>query len=242
MIKKFVLILLFIIIMTSLLLGFPLIAGTIANKIPNQTWDPDGSFWWISIHHIAQALLFIPLIFIVKLIKPTIDFNLRLGDQKKGFQYVQRFTIFFLVYTTIGYVITFATHSFQPFRFDMNATNIFGYLGFQLFLSGPSEELIFRAFAIGLLAFVIPKRLFKGKVSVANIIAAIIFGLAHIGISFAPFSLSFSTFQVFYAIVLGLIYGDCFEKTKSVIYPMMLHSISNVIAVGSTIIVTLLTR
>ncbi len=103
-------------------------------------------------------------------------------------------------------------------------------------LSGPSEELIFRGFAITMLALVIKGRIFKNQVSWTNIIAAAIFGVAHVKFSFAPFEASYSMFQVIYAIVLGLFYGDCYEKTKSVLYPMIMHSISNVVMVGATII------
>ncbi|PKL00419.1 MAG: hypothetical protein CVV56_06000 [Tenericutes bacterium HGW-Tenericutes-1] len=240
--KKIIVKVLFVLLIAFMLLGLPMIAGYIASALPNTIFDPDGSFWWISVHHIAQALLFVPFIFIAKQWKPQIDFNLRIGDAKRGFQYVWRFSLFFTIYTIIGFIITFATGSFQPFRFDINANNVFGYLGFQLFLSGPSEEFIFRAFGIGVIAFLIPRRLIKAKVSVANIIVAVIFGLAHIGIFFSPFRLSFSLFQVIYAIALGLVYGDCFEKTKSVFYPMMMHSISNVIAVGASILVTIFLR
>ena len=88
------------------------------------------------------------------------------------------------------------------------------------------------------LSVFISKRLFKNRVSLANIIVAIIFGLAHIAIIWSPFELRYSLVQVIYAIILGLVYGDCFEKTGSVLYPMALHSISNVISVGVTIIIT----
>lgn len=113
-----------------------------------------------------------------------------------------------------------------------------GQLSFQLLLSGPSEELIFRAFAITMLGIVIKNRVFNGKASAANIIAAVIFGLAHIRFSFAPFAVVYNPLQVVMAIVLGLFYGDCYEKSQSIYYPMMMHSISNIIMVGITIIAT----
>ncbi len=126
--------------------------------------------------------------------------------------------------------------------------NIAGQLGFQLLLSGPSEELIFRAFAITMLALsangvVVGKPIFTvlgGDLSVANLIAAVIFGLAHVRFSFAPFSMSYSTFQVIYATVLGLFYCVCYERSKSMIYPMLMHSISNVVAVSVSVVTGLI--
>ena len=111
--------------------------------------------------------------------------------------------------------------------------------GFQLFLTGPSEELIFRAFAITMLGLVLQGRGFSGKASNANIAAAVIFGLAHVSFSFAPFQVSYSPMQVIFASVLGLFYGDCLEKSGSVL-SMMMHSIGNVLVVSATILITML--
>lgn len=238
MIKKFVLAPLVVLAVLLLLLGLPLVAGDIASLFHLSVIDPDGSFMWISIHHIAQALMFIPIILILKWINPNIKFGFRLGDWKKGLHYVLLFTLFFLAYTVISFGIVLLTDSFSPYGFPLNTRNVFGYLGFQLLLSGPSEEILFRAFGITVLAIFYKKRLFKGKLSVTNLLIATIFGLAHIGIYFSPFHLSYSLMQVMYAFGLGLIYGDCYERTGSVFYPMMIHSISNVIAVGAIMLLT----
>lgn len=222
------------------LLGLPLVAGYIANLFPAEQLDPHGVFWWISVHHIAQAILFIPFFFLVKFLSKHVNFHLGIGDWKRGKRYVLRFTLFFLIYTIIGFGYAIITRTLNTYSFPINTRNVLGYLGFQLFLSGPSEEFIFRAFGITVIGLVIQKRLFKGKLSVANLIIAIVFGLAHVGIFFSPFRLSYSLIQVLYAFGLGLIYGDCYEKTGSVLYPMMIHSISNVIAVATTMLFTVL--
>lgn len=239
-IKKYIYAPLSVLIVALLLLGLPIIAGNIANEFNLTSIDPDGSFMWISIHHIAQALMFIPLILLLKWLKPHLKFGFSLGDWKKGLHYVLLFTLFFLVYTVISFGITLLTDTFSPYGFPLNARNVFGYLGFQLLLSGPSEEILFRAFGITVLAIFFKQRLFKGKLSVSNLLIATIFGLAHIGIYFSPFHLSYSIMQVMYAFGLGLIYGDCYERTGSVLYPMMIHSISNVIAVGATMLISVI--
>ncbi|AUD64636.1 hypothetical protein BK011_02685 [Tenericutes bacterium MZ-XQ] len=225
-------------IVTLLLLGLPLISGYIADALFVEAIDPDGAFLWISIHHIAQMLMFIILILLIKKVKPEINFGFNFNEKKKGFKYVGFFTIGFLIYTAVGFGMTLISDSFVPYANDLNARNIFGYLGFQLLLSGPSEEILFRAFGITILGLVFKKRIFKDKLSVSNLIAAVIFGLAHVGIYFAPFELRYNLFQLIYAFALGLIYGDCYEKTGSVIYPMVIHSISNVIAVGVTMLLS----
>ena len=43
-----------------------------------------------------------------------------------------------------------------------------------------------------------------------------------------PFSVSMNYFQLIYAFILGIIYGNAYQ----VIYPMIMHSITNVIMIG----------
>lgn len=220
------------------LLYFPLLAGQVASQF-HYPFDPDGSFAWISVHHIVQAVMFTVFIVVIDILSPH-DWGLRLGNVKKGVRYTKRFTLFFLLYTVVGFAYVLLTDTFQPFAYPLTATNILGQLGFQLLLSGPSEEWIFRSFGIGLLWLLFPKRLLNGRLSYANLMIAIVFALAHVSVWIDPFRLTYNPVQLIYAFVLGLIYGDCYEKTGSILYPMALHSISNVIAVATTIVVTAL--
>lgn len=225
--------------LTLILLGVPKLAGVIADAFDYTSIDPDGAYAWLFVHHIAQAGIFCLAILVISRFK-HISFNLGWGNVEVGKKYVLRFTLYFSMYLVGTLAFTVMAGSFQLFTFPMTARNIIGYLSFQLLLSGPSEELIFRAFATTMLALVLKSRVFGGKASLANVIAALIFGLAHVGFSFAPFQVSYSVMQVVYAMVLGLFYGDCYEKSGSVIYPMMMHSISNVLSVGATVIITAL--
>lgn len=228
-----------VLFLTLILLGVPKLAGVIANAFDYRVVDPDGAFAWLFVHHIAQVAIFIAVIAGIRRPKPM-DFKLGWGNVTIGKRCVLQFTLYFSMYLVGSLAFGILTESFQLFAFPMTARNVIGYLSFQLLMSGPSEELIFRAFAITILGLVVKGRVFSGKVSLANLVAAVIFGLAHMSFSFAPLSVSFSTPQIIYSIVLGLFYGDCYEKSGSVIYPMMMHSISNVLSVGATVIITAL--
>ncbi len=233
--EKFFKQVIWVLFLAVLLLGIPRIAGLIAHQFDYSGFDPDGSFAWISVHHIAQALIFLVIMIFITRFK-GISFGFGLGDKKIGLFYVRLFIMIFAGYSLVSLVIIFLTGSFPGFEFPLTIRNITGYLGFQLFLSGPSEELIFRAFAITMLGLMIRGGLFGGKISTANIIAAVIFGLAHVRIDFSQLAISYDIFQVIYATGLGLVYGVCYERSKSMIYPMVMHSISNVFAVGTSII------
>jgi uncharacterized protein len=86
----------------------------------------------------------------------------------------------------------------------------------------------------------VSNKVFGGALTMPNLIAAVIFGLAHVGITLAPLSFSYNTFQLIYAVFLGLFYGVCYERSKSMIYPMIMHSLTNVVAVGITILASFL--
>lgn len=228
-------------LLTVMLLGVPKFAGTVADAVNTGAIDPDGAFLWLSVHHLVQAAVFLVFILVIRLFSP-LDFGLGWGRRKIGRRYVLRFTLIFSMYMIGSFALILITKSFQPFPFPLTAKNIIGYLGFQLLLTGPSEELIFRGFAITMLGLVLKGRVFSGKVSTANIVAAVVFGLAHVRFSFAPFQVSYSAMQVLYAAGLGLFYGDCYEKSGSVLYPMMMHSIGNVLSVTATILLTILVQ
>ncbi len=241
--------------LTVLLLGVPRLAAMFANLFDYSTVDPDGAFAWASVRHIAQAVIFLILMLIITRAS-AIRFGFGWGDSKVGWFYVRLFALIFIGYMVVAMLIVLAAGTFQTFPYPLTTRNIIGQLGFQLLLSGPSEELIFRAFAITMLALMVKGILvagdtrfsrpvitiFAGVLTVANFIAAIIFGLAHVRFTFAPFSASYNMGQVIYATVLGLFYGVCYERSKSMVYPMMMHSISNVVAVGVTIVASLLIR
>ncbi len=225
----------YILVLTTILLVSPRIGGWVADIFDYTAIDPDGAFMWISIHHIVQALIVL-LIIVVMMRIININFHLGLGDKKEGMKYLRKFIMVFTGYTIVAFIIIILTNSFELFQYPLTARNITGHLGFQLLLSGPSEELIFRAFAISAFAFLVTDKRLNKHFSYAVIFASIIFGVAHMRFSFFPFSVSYSTFQVVFAIVLGYFYGDCYEKSKSVLYPVLMHSYSNVLMVGLTII------
>ncbi len=226
--------LIWILFITLILLGVPRIAGLFADQFNYANVDPDGAFAWISIHHIVQALLLLPVMFILARNKDY-NFGFSLGNKKVGWYFVRLFAKIFAIYIIVSLIIVYLAGNFNTFPYPLTLKNIFGQLGFQLFFSGPSEELIFRSFAITMLSLYLKGSFFMGKLSSANIIAAIVFALAHVRFEFFPFSMTYDFFQLIYAAGLGLAYGICYERSKSMVYPMIMHSMSNVVAVGVSI-------
>lgn len=213
-----------------------LAGGAVADLGDYSGPDPYGVFMWITVHHLVQ---FVAASLAVTLIarRTGLDFCLGGGNRWKGVKYTLMFCALMLGYALLSNGIGWLSGNIQPAPYPLSAANVAGTLGFQLLLSGPGEELLFRALPIVMLSAcseLSNKQIGMGRASLSHptIIAAVLFALAHIDISFGPFSISCSGFQLVYAFAQGLLYGKVFERTGSVIYPTIMHSMGNFIVVG----------
>lgn len=192
-----------------------------------SSFDKEEVFARLAVHHIIQMLLALLLIFILVKTKRVGEFKLAPKYDAKGIRYTLIFCAALTAYYLVSYIIGSFTGTIGTFSHELTPVNVTGYLGFQLLLSGPSEEILFRSLPVTLLLSCLKSDTKKDN-TIAIVNAAVLFAIAHIDF----FTFSFDLFQVCYAFVLGLIYGYTFIKTKSVIYPMTMHSMSNVISVG----------
>ena len=204
-----------------------------ADMIPYQKIDPYNCFARISIHHAMQIIIAVKAVITLgKLLK--IDFYFKLGDINKGLKYLSVFTASFAVISVVVHILMLAHNQLPVYNFPLDSRNVLGTLGFQLFLSGPSEETIFRALPITMLIYAFGKSIpIKGDITLEVILASLLFAFAHINWSLNPFVIKVNYFSVFYAFVLGSIQGIVYQKTKSILYPMLMHSFSNVLMVGT---------
>ncbi len=204
--------------------------GYIAATFDYTAIDKDGTFMSISVHHIIQMIVALFVIFIIEKRK-GLQFCLKPQMNKIGILYTTIFAVVILIYVLISYVVGYAIGSIAPYEYELNITNVFGTLGFQLLLSGTSEEILFRAIPIIVLGSLIHKDN-KNSYAFEIVIAAVLFSIAHIKWTMFPFVLSFSWFQLIYAFILGIAYGVTYVKSKSIIYPMIMHGLSNFFMVG----------
>ena len=206
------------------------LGGFIADLFQYAVIDKDGTFMSISVHHIIQMIVALVLIFIISK-KSDLEFWLKPRLNKSGILYTTIFAIVILIYVLISYVVGYSLNTIAPYAYELNVANVLGTLGFQLFLSGTSEEILFRAFPITVLGGVIGKDNKKGYAFII-VIASVLFSVAHIQWSLFPVSLTFSWFQLIYAFILGIAYGFTYVKSESIIYPMIMHGLSNFFMVG----------
>lgn len=224
------------IVVLILSLFIPLLAEDFANKF-NYSIDPNGAFAWITVHHLFLVIIYILAILLISKFT-SIDFGFNKGDVKRGKKYVFMFVLYFSIYVLVTLLLRYINGGEIKFGYPESVSNIVGHLSFQLFISGPVEEIVYRAFPITLF-FVLWRNGNKIYLTLFLIfITSLFFALAHIQISFNPFELRYDVFQLMYAFVLGWIFADCYVKTKSILYPILLHSLSNVISVVLLLIFT----
>ena len=202
-----------------------------------SSWDPDDLFLQVSVHHIIQMLCALALIFALLKVKKIEGFNLKPRLDSKGIKDTVLFCAAITIYYLVIYIIGSFTNSINTYDYELNPTNVIGTLGFQLLLSGPSEEILFRSLPVTLLLSVLDPESKRDR-AIAVISSAVLFGIAHIDV--VTFSIPW--FQVCYAFVLGIFYGYIFIRSKCVIYPMIMHSMSNVISVGGCYLYMVLFR
>lgn len=136
-----------------LLFLFQCLASAIGNAIARlfdyRVIDNDNLFMHITIHHIVQMLIAIIAIWMLHK-RYQWSFNLKITFSKAGIKYTIIFFVVMLGYVFLSYFIGYGVGMIEPYNYELNTRNILGILGFQL-LSGPSEEMLFRALPITVL-------------------------------------------------------------------------------------------
>lgn len=189
--------------------------------------DNDGTFMMVSVHHIIMALITLGILYILHRWK-NIDFKITFKVDACGIKYTLIYCAACLVYFIFWYVIFgFMLDSVAEYDYELSTINVLGTLGFQLFLSG-TEELMFRALPIGCLKAVWGKNS-KFADLVILLLTSLLFTVAHIHFGKPLLSQWYGLILVF---IHGLMYGIAYLKTKSIVYPMVMHGVSNFISVG----------
>jgi membrane protease YdiL (CAAX protease family) len=209
--------------------------------------DPDQVFSWGIIHHFTQ-LLIVLLIMIAWPEKPLREWGFRAGDSQRGLRWVGWFTLIWIgIYTVLTLVNIVQNNQIAAYYDVTHPRNLLGELAFRGLLVGISEETVFRAFPIMLLVTcwsaeieLFRIRSFRVKISQAGILAVVFFVYAHIGYNYYPFEITyFNPVQLFTAAGLGILYAVIFEDTRSIYYPALIHSISDVVPVLSLALISL---
>ena len=202
-----------------------------------RAFDPDGSFLYISLHHILQGLFALVVILLLSRIFRTSlkDFGFNLNDWRYTVRKVLQFSLLWLILQSIIGVLTmFFGNASAAFQFPLTARNFGGYFAFQILLSGTSEEVLFRALVIAPILLFGKRAGLPDKTTalLAGGIATLIFMFAHFTITFDPLRvINFNLLQQLTVFTFGSFYAFLFTKTRSLLGPILAHNLLNAVIV-----------
>lgn len=215
------------------------LASLIYPSTPYMSIDPYGLYWYISLHHIFQLLLAGGLILLLSYaFKKRFDFFLRIPNNVKKSIQVSLYFVFAwtIIQFGVGYALVSTGMADSTFSYPLNASSLVGQYLFQIVLSGTSEELMYRALIIGILnAYLIKTNLStKNKVILIYILNIIPFIVGHIPYQLNPFIVySPNMLQMLTVFTMGSIYTYLLLRFDSIIPPMIVHGLMNVVIISS---------
>lgn len=239
----------------ALLLGSMLVVKTInvtSFRIADQFYpaylalDPDNVYMRITIHHLAQMLFASALILAVsRLLQwPLRTFGFHLNGWAFSFKRVLIFCAFwFLVQLSVGYLLVQGGLSADP-GYPLTLRNFAGWLGFEVLLSGTSEEIMYRGLIMTLMMRAW-QSLFRSTQWLgwaALVGATLVFMVDHINFSLQPLAVTYvNPLQQLTVLIFGLFYGFLYLRTQSLVGPVLAHNLLNgVITVAGTLLYLLL--
>jgi membrane protease YdiL (CAAX protease family) len=207
--------------------------GAIADLFSYEKIDPDNVFVWQSVHHLIMLLIGLAaIVALSRLLKD--NFGFQRGDRQKGMRYLIIFTAALTMISLIYHILMYTRGQPLTYDFALNQRNVLGSLGFQLLLSGTAEEILYRALPVTVLIHILGKSVkLKGSITLELVLASLLFSIAHIKWSTSPFTMDPDISQLFYAFAIGTVQGMAYQESRSILYPILMHSISNVLMVGT---------
>jgi membrane protease YdiL (CAAX protease family) len=126
---------------------------------------------------------------------------------------------------------------------ELRPTNVAGTLAFQFLFVGIVEETLFRGLLVTYLRHTVSGVVSWGRyqVHVGGVIVALLFALAHVT-SFFTRPLPVALGQQLYAVALGVVYAYLYERTGSLVAPIVTHSVSDGVEVALEFVLTALGR
>jgi CAAX protease family protein len=180
----------------------------------NQNWN-----WSGKVLAICGSIIF--LIFYKKY--PINEYGITLHQKPKSI----RISIVVLA------VFVFATILIGLFASQKTNFNL-ETLSFQLTLPGIDEELAFRGIMIGLLSQILVEHINISYLKFINpsiLITSILFGLDHAFNFDKNLNLSLDFIMFLQIFLMGIVMGWIFVRSKSILFPMIIHNISNTLMV-----------
>ncbi len=159
------------------------------------------------------------------------DYGLR---EPEGKSYVREAVLWGLAFGVLMALVDYAPQIFSlkppaDRPYPLTVFNIAGWFSFEGLFAGPSEEIFFRGLLLTYLTQAMPGRIsYRGyEMNGAGVVVAVIYALASASFLGKPFAIALG--QIVYAFGAGILYAYWCEKSKSLLAPVIGHSVSNLV-------------
>lgn len=196
----------------------------------NPAWTQHGNWVQHIDHHVWQMLLALGVMLILSKGRLQ-DWGLNRKNAKTSLHILKKFCYYYGIYFVgIGFLIQLFFFPPPVPEFPLTAANVLGMLFFMGFVSGLSEEILFR----GLMQTYLQQH-FSGvlkwrfiELPVAGLITAMIFTLVHVNFRLFPFEITNLYMpQLILAMALGIYYAVVYHRTASLLNPILAHNFAN---------------
>ena len=97
-----------------------------------------------AVHHLTM-MAFTLLVILALRRRLGVSFGLGLGDKRAGIRFVSAYTAILAGVSLVVHTLMLVSNALQTYTYPLSTRNVVGTLGFQLLLTGPTEELLYRA-------------------------------------------------------------------------------------------------
>ncbi len=221
-----------IILVVLLGLGLPLLAAGMEQWLSHRFPLPSmtgPTLPWLYAQHALQTLLALVAIFVIKRFMPF-DAGLRWPQEKTYIGPAILWGIFFgVLMTLVDYAPDLIAHHPMDLGFAVTPHSMIGWTFFEGIYVGPTEEILFRSLLVGFLIAAMPGKVRLGRydMSWGGVIVALTFALAH-ATNFINHPAWAAAGQQVYAFALGILYAYWFEKSRSIVAPIIGHNVGGV--------------
>ncbi|SEG69202.1 hypothetical protein SAMN05421819_4324 [Bryocella elongata] len=179
--------------------------------------------------YVSHVVLLLVALAFMAILKPYFggSFGLRVPQPGRSFIWPALWigASFGMLMLCVDYYSNLIHRTAPPGPFAINPGNVIPWLLMQGLVVGITEEAVFRGLFLGYLLSRVSYRIRFGgfQVSVAGILIAVVFSLAHAG-AFWHTSLFAAIGQQIYAIAIGIFCAYLFEQSDSLLAPAIAHS------------------
>jgi hypothetical protein len=218
-------------ILFTILLGFglPALAALLVEVVQHFVALPDRpANPWMEYYYegAAQFVLALIAIAIMKgFVKGDYGLHAPRGDRYVGAAIFWGIVLG-IVMTAVDFAPQIAAHHAPSGAFELTPVNIAGWFSYRGGFLGIADETLFRGLLVTYLAAMIPGRIafLRLEMNAAGVIVAALLALSYLG-GFVAFPFWIALARIFYAFVQGVFFAYWFEKSRSLLAPVIGHDI-----------------